>query len=163
MASNGIIQFQTTSSRRLEQILDLRVYRENTVGRTSTLEIEVDSAALAPPHLLLHPFVQPNPAYYEIVNPEIFRVGLIQGAKLAITRKIAIVKSNDLRRFEYIVLGDASEVDGLAAPYDEEDTDQIMHLERLDSGLDLFEFWRANQNSDQMSGRVFERRELEGS
>jgi hypothetical protein len=163
MASNGIIQFQTTSTRRFEQILDLKVYRESTTGRTSALEVEVDSAALAPPHLLLHPFVQPNPAYYEIVNPEVFRVGLFLGAKLAIPRRIAVIKSDDLKRFEYIVLGDASELDGLAAPYDEEDTGQIMHLERLDDSSDLFEFWRANQNSDQMSGRVFEARQLEES
>ncbi|WP_180901479.1 hypothetical protein [Martelella soudanensis] len=45
-----------------------------------------------------------------------------------------------MKRFDYLVVGDASSIDGLAAPYDEEETDQVVHVERLDAGLDLFEF-----------------------
>jgi hypothetical protein len=161
MASSGSIHFQTTSSRLIEEILTLNVYRENTTGRTSTIEVEVASEALAPPHLLIHPFVQPNPAYYGVVSPEIFRVGLVVDAKLAIPRMIAAIKPNELKRFDYIVLGDASELDGLAAPYDEESTKQIMHLEKLSGAIDFFEFWRSHPNSDQMTGRTFDSRQLE--
>jgi hypothetical protein len=159
MASTGTISFQTTSARPKEEVLDLKVYRESTSGRTSTLAVEVPSTALAPPHLLYHPAVFANPAYYEVVGPEIFRVGLAAGTKLAIPRKIATVVATHLKTFDYIVVGDASELSGLAAPYDEEETTHVMHLERLASGLDLFGFWQANANSDQ--GRTFEPRHLE--
>ena len=39
------------------------------VDVTSTVQVEVPSALLAPPHLL-HPFVFSEPAYYEVVGPE---------------------------------------------------------------------------------------------
>lgn len=161
MASTGTIYFQTTSNRMQEEVLPLKVYRESTTGRTNTIEVHVPSAGLAPPHLLFHAFVHPNPAYYEVVSPEIFRVGLIPDAKLAIPRMVAAIKPNELKCFDYIVLGDTSVVDGLAAPYDEENTKQIMHLERLERELDFFEFWRSHANSDQMIGRTFDPRQLE--
>lgn len=160
MASTGSIQFQTTSGRPVEQVLSLTVYRENTSGRPSTLSVDVPSAALAPPHLLFHSMVDRNPAYYEVVGPEVFRVGLVSGARLAVPRMVATIRPPDLKPFDYIVVGDAGELAGLAAPYDEEETVQIMHLERLATGPDLFEFWRRNANSDQMTGRAFERRQL---
>jgi len=55
MSSDGVIHFQTTSPRAREEVLDLAVYRESTTGRTAALPIVVPTAALAPPHLLLHP------------------------------------------------------------------------------------------------------------
>lgn len=153
MASNGVLRFQTTSRRLREEVLEIQVYREKTTGRTSTLEIEVPSAFLAPSHLNFHPLTD-EPAYYEIVGPEIFRVGLQPGSVFPIPRSFANPLSDELKRFHYIVLGDTSEIDGLGAPYDEEETDQVMHHEQLDRGLNLFEFWLANANTDQVSGRV---------
>jgi len=72
MASTGTIYFQTTSNRMQEEVLPLKVYRESTTGRTNTIEVHVPSAGLAPPHLLFHAFVHPNPAYYESRQPRDF-------------------------------------------------------------------------------------------
>jgi hypothetical protein len=35
----------------------------------------------------------------------------------------------------------------------EEATDGVMFLEELPPGVDVFEFWRANHNSDLVTGR----------
>lgn len=160
MASAGSIKFQTTSDRTVDDVLELAVYRENTHGRTNSVEVAVPTEVLAPPHLLFHPLTRRDPAYYEIVGPEIYRVGLLPNSKLGIPKRSVIIRREDLKFFQYIVMGHASELAGLAAPYDEEETKQVMHLEKLD-GSDLFIFWRANANSDQISNRTPEVRLLD--
>lgn len=163
MASSGKIAFQTTSHRPTERMLELAVYRESTTGRTSVVKVGVPSSLLAPPHLLLHPQVFGSSAYYEAVGPEIFRIGVKPGTKMPIPHGLASPAASDLKTFEYIVLGDASELEGLAAPYAEEETEHVMHLELIDGESDLFAFWLNNANSDQITGRTFEARRLEPS
>jgi hypothetical protein len=158
MSSDGKFGLQTTSFRPLERVLVLEVYRENTAGRTRSLDVAVPSRLLAPPHLLLHRTGME--AYYEVVGPEIYRVGLLPSSSLPYVDGNVVPDDALLKRFTYIVAGDAAEIDGLAAPYDEEDTEQVMHLELLE-GTDPFEFWLQHANSDQMTGREFEPRELE--
>lgn len=161
MASDEVIQFQTTSDRIQEEVLSLKVYRGNTRDRTSALPFDVPCGAIAPSHLLLHPFVGREPAYYEVVGPEIVRVGVKPSAKLRLTGTEVGINRGDAKRFDYVVVGDAATVDGLAAPYAEEETRQIVHLEKLDVGMDLFDFWLQHQNSDQVTGRSFEPRQLQ--
>ncbi len=72
-----------------------------------------------------------------------------------------VVAPGDERPFTYIVLGDPSHVTGLAAPYDEAETDDVMHLEQLDAAGDPFTLWRAHANSDLMTGRHFEKRNFQ--
>lgn len=158
MASDGVIGLQTTSSRPREDVLKMTVYRESTTGRTDSLPVAVPVALLPPPHLLLHR--SDEGAYYEVVGPEIFRIGVLPGETISYSGGNDLVSANASKQFSYIVVGDATEIDGLAAPYDEEETKHIMHLERLDR-LDLFEFWRENANSDQIAGRAFEARQFD--
>lgn len=161
MASDEVIRFQTTSGRLREEVLSLKVYRGNTGDRTSALPFDVPCAAIAPAHLLLHPCVGSEPAYYEVVGPEIVRVGVKPSARLRLTGTDVGIDPGDGKRFAYVVVGDASTVDGLAAPYAEEETRQIVHLEQLGAGTDLFEFWLKHRNTDQVTGRTFEPRKLE--
>jgi hypothetical protein len=152
MSSDGVIRFQTTSYRAHEETLELKVYRESTTGRTARLPVTSASDLLAPPHLLIHRPIGEQ-AYYEVMGPEIYRVGVQPGVALKYAGGTATIGAEALKRFEYVVVGDASTVEGLAAPYDEEETKEIVHVEKLDVGLDLFDFWLANQNSDQTSIR----------
>lgn len=152
MSSDGIIGFQTTSSRTREETLKLKIYRESTTGRTARLQVKISSSLLAPPHLLIHRPIG-DPAYYEVIGPEIYRVGVQPGTVLTYFNGIATVEERMQKRFDYVVVGDAASVEGLAAPYDEEETKQVAHVEKLDAGLDLFDFWLQNQNSDQVSSR----------
>lgn len=156
MASDGTLLLQTTSGRSCEEVLELQVYRSSTRNRTTPVPFDLPCRFVAPPHLYLHMPAGGDPAYYEVVGPEILRVGLKPGATLPFSGRDICPRPSDLKRFDYVILGDTSTVAGLAAPYDEEQTTQVTHLERLDDGLDLFQFWLANQNTDQVSGRVFE-------
>jgi hypothetical protein len=157
MASDGQIAFQTTSARAREDALILRVYRESTTNRTESLPVNARLAIISPPHMLLHR--PPGDAYYEVIGPEIYRVGVTPGSSATYIGEYAIVAPEALRSFTYLVMGDASERAGLAAPYDEEETEQVMHLELLND-TDLFEFWQSHANTDQITGRPFEPRRL---
>jgi hypothetical protein len=121
--------------------------------------VRVETDILAPPHLLIHrPFG--DQAYYEVVGPEIYRVGLQPGEALMYGHTATTADAGALRRFEYLVVGDASTLEGLSAPYDEEETKQVVHLQKLGAGIDLFDFWQANANSDQVTDRQPEIRML---
>jgi len=156
MASDGQIAFQTTSDRLREEVLVLKVYRGSTAGRTAPLAFYLPSELISPGHLHLHPMTRAEPAYYEVVGSEIIRVGLLPGSTLPFVGRSIDSDRATRKRFAYVVLGDASTVSGLAAPYNEEDTQEVTHIERLDQGRDLFEFWLENQNTDQVTGRTFE-------
>ncbi len=155
MASGGIIPFQTTSVREIEEVIELQVYRGDTVGRTASMSLETPWELISSPHLLLH---QPQfeQAYYEVVGPEIYRLGMQPGCNLRIEDGCLQVASVDRRSFDYFILGDASSAEGIAAPYDEENTGMVMHQDKLRDDMTLFDFWLANQNTDQVTGRTFE-------
>lgn len=163
MSSGGVIPFQTTTSSPSTERLDLPVYRSTTTARTSTLSFKVPSAMIAPAHLLFHSDTNPDPAYYECVAPEIVRVALRPGGKLKFEENRIVEEHGDLKRFDYIVEGNASTVAGLEAPMREETTSEIAHLENLGLTRDLFSFWWENRNTDQFSNRAFEIRHLSAS
>jgi hypothetical protein len=160
MSSGGSISYQTTSDLPVENVLDLPVYRSSTADRMATLEFNVPCQIVAPAHLLLHPCIYPNSAYYEVVGPEIVRVAVNPGSKLAFVGTSVTVSASDLKSFDYVVEGDASTTEGLEAPMREETTAQIAHREKLDQGLDIFEFWMKHANTNQFVGRDFEARKL---
>ena len=153
MASDGTINFQTTSNRVKEEVVELTVYREATRKRKATLKLGLPTSIIAPPHLLLHK-PPDDDAYYEVIVPEIFRVGLKPGKFLNIKNDVLFANSDDLKSFSYVVMGSADESEGIKAPYDEEHTSMIMHLEQLTDDVNVFETWNSLKNSDQMSGRV---------
>ncbi|MCW0018235.1 hypothetical protein [Rhizobium sp. BT-226] len=161
MASNGQISFQTTSFRETEAKLTLDVYRGSTKGRTSAVARYVPVDILAAPHLYFHHSIMLEPAWYEIVSPEIYRVGVTPGARLVLGKDAVGCDRGALKLIDHVALGDTSELSGLAAPYDEETTDQLLHTEMLGEGMDLFQFWRRNANTDQVSGRTPEARVFE--
>ncbi|MCV0416322.1 MAG: hypothetical protein K5831_15760 [Brevundimonas sp.] len=138
----------------------LPVYRGDTRDRTAALAFDVPAALLAPAHLLFHPMSRGQPAYFETIGTEIARVGLQSGASLAFVDGEVSAADADRKAFDTVILGDASTVEGLAAPYDEEDTSQVAHLEPLPD-QDVFTFWLEHQNRDLVTGRAFELRSLE--
>lgn len=151
MSSNGFIHMTTTSI--VPKTFSIEIRRKNTRERLIPIEVNIPVSMISPPHILYHPFVSPTPAYYEVVCPEIIRVGLHPGNDLKVCHGLAENPGGALKSFEYIVMGDASEQAGLAAPFDEEETKQIMHLERFSDGSTPFQFWKEHQNSDQVTGR----------
>ncbi|KQQ11833.1 hypothetical protein ASF53_16865 [Methylobacterium sp. Leaf123] len=160
MASGEFIHLQTTSDRPREEVVALKVYRGDTRDRTAALAFDVPCGLIAPTHLYLHPFVGMQAAYFEVVSPEIIRVGVVPAAKLRVIQAGIHVADADRRHFGYVIIGDTQTPSGLAAPYEEEETRQVTHLEPLDAATDFFAFWLAHANTDQVSGRAIDPREL---
>lgn len=113
MASDETIQFQTTSGRPREEVVSLQVYRGSTRDRTAAMPFDIACASIAPAHLYLHPSVGTEPAYYEVVSPEIVRLGVIPSAKLLVSRTEVSMSAADAKGFDYVVLGNAGSADGL--------------------------------------------------
>jgi hypothetical protein len=55
-----------------------------------------------------------------------------------------------------VVIGDATTVAGLAAPYDEEDTTFLLKIERPLAGSNILDFWFLNSNQDLFTGKIVE-------
>lgn len=136
-------------------ILELEVYRESTINRTASIKVFVNSEDLASQHLLFH---QPpgEPAFYEVCKPFIYRVGLLPGDKLPIEPATGNVKAGIAKHFDHIVAGDATSVDGLRAPFDEEETKSIFKIERTPDAHSLVSFWFEFNNQDHFSSKKVE-------
>lgn len=160
MSSTAAIGFQTTSDRFREAATTLPVYKGDINARCSAIRFLVPLGAIAPAHLLFHPMTQAEPAYYEVVGQEIVRVAVNPGVAGTITGGEIVVSPSRLKRFSYVIEGDASGLDGLVEPMREANAFSVAHIESLDAGLDLFEFWQANKNRDLHSGRPYEARIL---
>ena len=55
--------------------------------------------------------------------------------------------------FEYVICGNTSTDEGIQAPYNENPIGSKMHFQKIDSKSDIFDFWKDNQNSDQVSNK----------
>ena len=97
------------------------------------------------------------------VSPEIIRVGVVPSEKLYLASSAVSVKAANLKRFDYVILGDAGTLVGLGAPYEEDETMQIAQLQKLTAGTDFFDYWLSNQNTDQVTNRIVEPRKLNPS
>jgi hypothetical protein len=151
MSSSGAIALLRTNAVSPLEAIRLTVYRESTTNRTATLETAVPSRCIASRHIYRHA-PRKNPVYYEICNPDIYRVGLLTGCVAPFCNGVLEVANRDLKRFEYVVLGDADTHEGLIAPYDEEETKSLFHIEDCQKQTFL-DFWHSNSNSDLVSKR----------
>lgn len=53
-------------------------------------------------------------------------------------------------------MGDCDFPDGVVAPFDEENTEHIFKIEKLNLNNNLFDFWYEHANSDQYSNKEVE-------
>jgi hypothetical protein len=134
----------------VNDILPLKVYRESTTNRTSTLEFTVDAAFLAPQHLLKHS-PHGSPVHYEVCGPKIYRVGMSPEQTLGFDENF-VVSGDNLKRFDYVIVGDAKYVTGLYAPYNEENTASMHKFHTAYEGQDLLTYWMTHANRDHFSG-----------
>ena len=135
-----------------EEMLPLKVYRGSTADRTATLAFEIDSACLASQHLLFH--TGDLPRWYEVSNPFTQRIGVVPGQTLKFSSRVIERDSYAGKHFDYVVVGDASTVIGLAAPYEEETTESLFKIERVSADSNMLEFWFENGNTDLFSGKA---------
>lgn len=172
MASDGKLTFAIDSfeipkalmpgweDRHKEQILVLPVYRASTKNRTETLEFDIESSLLAPQHVLRHSPLFDD-VWYEIATPFVHRIGIEPSGTLKFSSNRIDYETVQTKRFEYVVVGDATSVEGLAAPYDEEDTRFLLKIERPPAGTNMLAFWFLHGNDELYSGKNVETQDLE--
>ena len=141
------------------EILPLKVYRGSTRDRTATLKFKIDVSTLAPQHLLLH--TGDLPMWYEVCNPFTHRVGVQPGNMLGFRDRTIERGSFPAKTFQYIVVGDASLIEGLAAPFNEETTESIFKIEPPQPGRPLLHLWFDLGNTDLYSTKSPELQDLE--
>lgn len=128
------------------EFIEINVYRENTYNRTATLEFVVCATFLSPKHLLKH-FPEGSCVYYEINTPFIFRIGTRPGKSLFFENK-EIFEQDNIFNINYQIIGHADTIEGLEAPFDEENTKYIFKIEQLDVDTNILDFWFEHANSD---------------
>lgn len=157
MSSDGRLGFQTDFNTTGSPELVLTVYRESTSGRTEVLSQWVDVSKLATQPAYIHQDPR-GFGYHEVVCPYVHRIGVEPGKTVALSGNS--LKTNSPKDLGYAVVGDASTIEGLAAPYDEEHTHNVFKIECLNESQDIIGFWVTNGNSDQFSAKVIEGAEL---
>lgn len=155
MSTHGKIALRLDQN--IAEIADeiVEVYRESTTNRTETIRCWAKADQLAPQHVYRHN-PEFGPIYYEVVSPFIHRVVVEPGTTVAIQpRTLALVPSSP-KKLSYVVLGDATTSAGLRAPYDEEQTEEILKIDSLPLGTEIISHWRKNANSDLYSSSQVE-------
>lgn len=160
MSSKGLIRLTRTNAPK--DVILLKVYRESTANRRASMRVLIPAHLLASQHVY---YEAPHGGivYYSVCHPEIFRVGLSPGHALTLSGDHVTPLATDIKRFDYVVLGDADTRTGLRAPYDEEQTSAIFKIERMEPGSDLFTLWRRHANTDRFSGYAVETATFRGA
>lgn len=154
MSSSGKLAFRLDQTEADRHDLVLDVARESTANRTKTLSHWVDSSLLATQPVYRHIPNGTVPVYYEVVCPYIHRIGVANGTTIKIEGKRLVPDCP--KNLEYAVIGEASTLPGLEAPYDEEATEQILKVEMFDEDQEIIGFWFSNGNTDQYSTKDVE-------
>ena len=147
MSDTGVTHFLPTNAPPDAQFAEaLIVYRQTTADRDRQLRFWVDVETISPSHLWLHrPMSQP--AYYEVVLPKVFRVGVEPGQTLPFKGTALSVKPEECKHFGYAIVGDADTPEGLVAPYHEEETLHLAKVDAIPVGAEIIGRWHEQQNS----------------
>jgi len=129
-----------------DDILFMKVYKDNTENRTAALSYMVPAEYIAPLHILKHSPVG-SAVYYEFSTPFIHRVQVAKGCNLQFNENI-IPRGQNVLTHERIIIGDATTLSGLKAPFDEENTEHIFKIEFIQEQQSIHEFWFENANEN---------------
>jgi len=138
-----------------KDVFEAEVYWSSPARRTRTLWVYVDPALIAPSHLLRH---ETDRVWYEVSCPAIYRVGVEPGRTLP-WDGTRVVPGPAHKVFDYMVIGDATSVDGLGAPLDEENTSDTFRIHRIRQ--QPLEFWFEQSNQDHFTDLVGPEQEFE--
>jgi hypothetical protein len=153
ISSQGKLAFRRDSNLTSNPDLILDVYRESTNNRTHTLSHWINTTHLSPQPCYKHTPMYGG-VYYAIVSPFIHRIGVELNTTLLINDGFIEPKGHKL--MDYTIVGDATTIDGLKAPYDEENTDEKLLIEYLKEPEEIMNFWFKNANTNQTNNKRIE-------
>lgn len=134
-----------------DSIYSANVYRATTKDRNYVIPFFIPVAAIDVKHVYKH--LQNGRVFYEICFPYIHRLKVTLGSKIPFTDNKVIEESRLIVHSEYCIIGDARTTDGLAAPFEEEETQFIFKIEDC-GGKSIPEFWFGNSNTDLYTNKV---------
>lgn len=140
-----------------DDILILDVTKKDLSSLNAKIPFYINVSAIAPSHLFKH-IDDYGLVWYEISWAFIYRVGVYPQEK-GIKFDNKIIENKDIKLFDYVIVGDCTTVEGLAAPYDEENTDYILKIEKTNDE-NILEFWFNNCNQDHFSNKIIEQQEF---
>ncbi|MBG9388381.1 hypothetical protein [Caenimonas aquaedulcis] len=149
MASNEKIGYQVDQNQGPEPDLILKVYRGSTRKRRHVLAGWVSCDQISPAPIYRHTPTD-GAVYYEVVSPFICRMGAHPDSKISIVDHVFIADAP--KQLDYVVVGDATSVEGLAAPYTEENTTHIWKIVRTAPNDDFVSYWRDHANTPEFAG-----------
>lgn len=133
-----------------EQIYVANVYRATTSDRNKVIEFVVSVECIDIKHTYMHH--QGAAIFYETCFPYIHRLKTQKDGLISFDEKRRIRNSEPIVHATYSVIGDARTKDGLAAPFEEEETTSIFKIEDCGS-MSIPAFWFAHGNADLFSGK----------
>lgn len=151
MAADAKIYLLPTNGTLPHDLVMIDVYRQSTWDRRASLEVNVPAELISSQHIRYHA-PHGEPVYYEVSHPNIARIGILPGKVLPLVGHQIRPIGDEIKRFEYVILGDADDPQGLVAPYDEEHTHALFQIEDC-AKENFFDFWKRNANTDQIKGR----------
>jgi hypothetical protein len=145
MSNEGIMFLMLDKTK---EKIPIEVYRESTKNRKNSIKFLIDTTLVSNNHMWKHSHDTDDYVYYEFCSPFINRIATIPESSINFKDKI-IERCSNILNLNYIVLGDATNQDGLLAPYDEERTNQVFKIEPF-ANIDneVINFWFQNQNTD---------------
>lgn len=140
MSSNEIIKGIVDIT--MERVV-LKVYREDTLNRKSTIKFLIDSTILSNNHINQRVYDDPSidRFFYEVMFQYVYRIGLKNNTSLKFDSKNHIIKysPNNIHP-NYIIMGKSYTKEGVLAPFDEENTKYIGKIYPFpDSDLDIIQ------------------------
>lgn len=119
--------------------------------RNRTLRFWVDTEIISPSHVWMHrPMV--CDAYYEVVLPKVFRIGVKPGRTLPFLGTRLAVPPQSVKFLSYVIVGDADREDGLIAPFNEEETLHLAKIDVIPDDMEIIERWYRQQNTMMFEG-----------
>jgi hypothetical protein len=140
-----------------KSIYTANVYRSTTLDRKQAISFLIPVESMDIKHIYMHH--QGNLVFYEICFPYIHRIKVKANSVLLFNDNYVIEKDDSVINSDYSIIGDARIKEGLAAPFDEEDTKFIFKIE--DCGKEsIHDFWFSHSNKDLFTEKVIEKLEL---
>lgn len=121
-----------------------KVYRSTTSDRKKTIAFWINSELIDIKHLYFH---SDPTKFYEICFPYIHRIKTPPKHKLEFDKTFSIKTNFAVPKKDYCIVGDATKIEGLAAPFEEDSSNYIAKVENCGK-LTLMEFWSKNGNTD---------------
>jgi len=146
------VMLQDYRERFKDSIYTAKVYRSTTEDRKHTIQFFIPVESIDVKHIYLH---NQGHLFFELCFPYIHRTKLKAGSVLPFTDKFFIENSPPIVTSDYSIIGDARTLEGLAAPFEEDETKFIYKIE--DCGKQtIHDFWFGHENRDLYKGKNIE-------